>query len=140
MITLHNATLDKKILSQNEHGKESPSMWISACFLIWQLVFAVLPQVLHDQMSPSLITSSSTACFASAYEESFSYTATAMVFSVGCFLIFLTDFLTSVLFCFIYSSESSICVAIFRFSCFTVFSIFSVSAPYKPTILSLLAI
>ena len=28
--------------------------------------------VLHDQMSPSLITSSSTACFASAYEESFS--------------------------------------------------------------------
>ena len=95
MITLHNATLDKKILSQNEHGKESPSMWISACFLIWQLVFAVLPQVLHDQMSPSLITSSSTACFDSAYEESFSYTAIAMVFSVGCFLIFVTDFLTS---------------------------------------------
>ena len=122
--------LDLNVWLQDEHGKESPSMWTSACFLMWQLVFIVLPHVLHNQMSPSFITSSLTACFASAHEDSFSWREMATVLSVA--LVLWTACITS-------TSSSLYSLWFSNFDSLGSIAS-SVLTPYSPPILSLFAI
>ena len=70
ILCLAKCCLDLNVLLHKVHGKESPSICISACNLTCPLVFVVFPHVRHCQRSPFFVTISSTALNASILEES----------------------------------------------------------------------